>query len=121
VSINLSKSELCKQCGKCCQCMVIPMVIPPLHKAVVEEWLDARGCSIVKSDPKYQGIAYVKIDQPCPHLHKSEEGYTCDMYFSDGYPEGCRTFDGREYDFLECLWKKHIPDQKFIIIEKVRK
>jgi Fe-S-cluster containining protein len=85
----------------------------PLQKAVMMDWLDTRGCEVIKEDTD---TVYVKIDQPCPHLleHRWKNGtssYSCEIYKSR--PEGCQVFDGRKYDFLECSWK-----DKFVVLEK---
>jgi hypothetical protein len=93
--------------------MVLP-VVKPLQKAVMEEWLDARGCEVVREDG---GTMYVKIDLPCPHLIKSDDGWTCDWYHTEQYPEGCRLFDGSQYNFLKCKW----TELKHVILEKSEK
>ena len=110
--MKTSLSDLCRSCGECCKCLVLP-VEKPLNKAMFEEWLEARGGTVVA---KAGGRVYVKIDTPCPHLTKSEEGYTCDMYMSR--PEGCRMFDGSHYDFLDCKWKKAKPTMAHYVLEK---
>lgn len=101
-------SSLCKTCGACCKVMVLP-VVKPLQKAVMEEWLEARGCEVVREDG---GAMYVKVDLPCPHLMKSDEGWSCDTY--ENRPAGCRMFDGSKYDFLKCKW----TELRHIILEK---
>ncbi len=101
-------SSLCKTCGNCCKAMVLPVRKPALlKKAQTEEWLSARGARIVSEDAE---TLYVKVDLPCPHLNKSDEGWTCDQY--ENRPEGCREFDGTKFDFLNCRWKSvdHILD-----------
>jgi Fe-S-cluster containining protein len=110
--MKTSLSDLCKKCGACCKCLVLP-VPKPLNKAIFEDWLDARGCEIVG---RAGGTVYVKIDHPCPHLNKSDEGYKCDQYFSR--PEGCRMFDGSKYPFLNCAWKKAQPIMAHVVLEK---
>jgi len=90
--------------------MVLP-VVKPLQKAVMEEWLKARGCEILREDGD---AIYVKVDLPCQHLNKSEDGWTCDIYDTEGYPKGCRLFDGTQYDFLKCKWK----EQEHVVLEK---
>lgn len=74
----------------------------------MENWIKARGFSIVTDN--YDTL-YVKIDQPCPHLIKDVDGWNCDQYADR--PEGCRLFDGRNYDFLKCAWKDN-----YVILEK---
>ncbi len=99
---ELEKSELCKTCGKCCQCLVLPVVRPDgMNKAIMEDWLDARGCEVIRET---KDNLYVKFPYPCPHLSKSDKGFTCGMYHQR--PQGCRIFDGSVYDFLDCAWKK---------------
>lgn len=86
-----------------------------LQKAKTEEWLGARGCQIVSED---QDTVYVKVDLPCPHLVKSDDGWACDIYHDR--PDGCREFDGSKYSFLKCRWKSlgHVVDES--TIEKAR-
>ena len=92
-------SEACQSCGKCCKCLVLPVKKKKsLQKSVMEEWLGARGCDIVKEDPD---TMYVMVNQPCPSLleQRWKNGtttYSCGIYKSR--PEGCRVFDGRNYD-----------------------
>jgi len=87
--------------------MVLP--VPRLMKSVMTtDWLGARGCDIVGED---KFTFFVKVNSPCPHLVKSEGKFSCDIYKSR--PEGCRIFDGRSYDFLDCAWK-----EKFVVLEK---
>lgn len=102
-------SELCKTCGHCCQCMVLP-VRKPLNKAMMQEWIESRGCQIIQEDPE---TIYVKIDFPCPHLIKSNNEWICDVY--ENRSEGCRIFDGTSYGFLNCKWK-NAP--QLVILEK---
>jgi hypothetical protein len=80
--------------------MVLP-VVKPLQKSVMIDWLDARGCQIVKETDE---AMYVKIDSPCQHLLKSDGKFLCEIYRDR--PEGCETFDGRRFDFIDCAWKK---------------
>jgi len=106
-------SEVCQSCGKCCQCMVLP-VVKPLNKSIMEDWLGVRGCNIIAEDGDN---FYVKIDQPCPHLFEQRykngtSTYSCEIYKSR--PEGCRIFDGRNYSFLDCALKK----ESFVVLEK---
>jgi hypothetical protein len=95
-------SDLCKSCGECCKHIVLPVEMP-INKSVFDGWIEARGFEIVaKSDSK----VLVKIPHVCPHLQKSGDEWTCDMYNSENYPDGCRDFDGRQYPYLDCKWKK---------------
>jgi hypothetical protein len=104
-----TKSEQCQECGKCCKCMVLPLAMPmQKSESVMMDWLDARGCQIVGHT---EDILYVKIDHPCPSLTKSGNSFGCGVYNSR--PEGCRVFDGRNYDFLDCAWKEN-----YVILEK---
>jgi Fe-S-cluster containining protein len=109
-----SLSQLCKECGECCKHIVLP-IEKPLDKALFDGWADARGLEVVGH---LGGRVLVKIDHPCPHLTKSEEGWICDQY--EDRPDGCRNFDGRYYDYLDCKWKKadiaHKP--QYVILEK---
>lgn len=100
-------SDLCKKCGKCCQAIVLPVSIP-IQKSMMVDWLETRGCSIVNETPD---TLYIQIDSPCPNLVKSEKGFSCSIYADR--PEGCRLFDGRNYDFLKCAWKDN-----YVILEK---
>lgn len=75
------------------------------------DWLHVRGAEIINEDV---GAVYVKVDLPCPHLQKSDEGWICDQY--SNRPEGCRIFDGRHYNFLDCAWKK--SKERFVVLEK---
>lgn len=108
-------SEACQSCGKCCKCLVLPVKKKKsLQKSVMEEWLGARGCDIVKEDPD---TMYVMVNQPCPSLleQRWKNGtttYSCGIYKSR--PEGCRIFDGRSYDFLDCAWKQ----ESFVVLQK---
>jgi Fe-S-cluster containining protein len=88
--------------------MVLPVSMP-IQKSLMMDWLDARGCEVVA---KTDDTLYVKIDYPCPNLTKSENGFGCDIYSSR--PEGCRIFDGRNYEFLDCVWK----EERYVILEK---
>jgi len=88
--------------------MVLPVRKPSLlKKAQTEEWFDARGIQIVSEDAE---TLYVKVDLPCPHLNKSDDGWICDQY--ETRPVACREFDGTKFDFLNCRWKSidHILD-----------
>jgi hypothetical protein len=113
--MNNLMTDICKNCGKCCQCLVLP-VVKPLQKALMGDWLKVRGCEIVSED---ESAVYVKVDSQCPHLKKSinpveqESGWSCEIY--NERPEGCRIFDGRNVPFLDCAWKS-IP--KNYILEK---
>jgi len=110
VSIEKTKSELCRSCGKCCQIMIFPIVLP-VNKSLFEDWLKIRGGRIVKSD----NTLYAEIYAPCPYLNKSESGiFSCSIY--DNRPDGCKQFDGTKYDFLDCAWK-----DKFVVLEKAIK
>jgi Fe-S-cluster containining protein len=85
----------------------------------MDEWLGARGCQVVAEDA---GAVYVKIDVPCPHLEKSEDGWSCNIYYR--HPEGCKVFDGTRYDFLQCAWKNKAlvkPTFSHVILEKAKK
>jgi rubredoxin len=98
---DIEKSELCRRCGKCCKSLVLP-VQKPLQKAMMLDWLDARGCEVVRETGD---TLYISIPYPCQHLTKSDgEEYKCGMYHYR--PEGCKIFDGQNYDFLDCAWKK---------------
>jgi len=100
------KSKLCLSCGKCCQFMVLPLV-RPLQKAmenIMVDWLDARGCEVIRETAD---TLYVKVDYPCPHVI----GKGCGIYKSR--PEGCKVFDGRKFDFLDCAWK-----ESYVVLEK---
>jgi hypothetical protein len=92
-------SFLCQHCGKCCECMVLP-VQRPMQKSVMLEWLHARGGKIVA---EADSTLYVKINSPCPHLTKSGSKYLCKSY--ESRPQGCRIFDGSTIDWLKCAWK----------------
>lgn len=104
-------SALCKTCGNCCKSFVIASK-KPLQKAVMEDWLDKRGVQIVAED---HDAIYLKIDLPCPHLVKSDDGWSCDIYHNR--PSGCRDFDGTKYDFLKCKWK----EIDHVILEKAKR
>jgi len=111
-------STLCRECGRCCQSLVLP-VAKPLQKAIMESWLDARGCEVVGEN---EDTFYVSVNSPCPHLVSSGRksglsksgSFACDIY--ENRPEGCRIFDGSKYDFLNCAWKS-IP-KNYITLEK---
>ncbi len=94
-------SKLCKTCGNCCKYMVLPVKIDG-SKSEIKEWLNARGTEVIREK---DGVLYVKIDLPCPHLVKGDDGWTCDWYNTENYPSSCRKFDGTKYDFLNCRWK----------------
>jgi Fe-S-cluster containining protein len=102
-------SQVCRDCGECCKFMVLP-VISSMNKSIMESWIKARGCEVLKDAGS---TIYVKINVPCPHLNKSENSFSCSIYADR--PEGCRLFDGRNYDFLKCAWNQ-LP--KFVILEK---
>ena len=111
---ELEKSNLCKTCGKCCQCLVLPITRPDgMNKAITEDWLNARGCEIVRET---KDNLYVKLPYPCPHLSKSDKGFTCEMYHQR--PQGCRIFDGSTYDFLDCAWKK--AETKYVVTDLIK-
>jgi Fe-S-cluster containining protein len=110
--IEVNMSNVCKRCGNCCKCLVLP-VKKPLNKSIMNNWLSVRDCEIVKED---YDSTYVKINYKCPHLVKSVNEYLCDIY--EDRPNGCREFDGRNYDFLDCALKK-LP--KLVILEKSRR
>jgi len=105
-----SLSEICKSCGACCKTMVLP-VVKPLQKAVMLDWLDVRDCQVVRET---EDTMYVQVNKPCPQLVKGEDGYTCTIY--EGRPEGCKVFDGRKFDFLDCAWKEN-----YVVLEKAGK
>lgn len=110
---ELEKSELCRRCGKCCECLVLPIDQPKImNKSIMSDWMDARGLQVVKEN---KDNLYVKINYPCPHLNKSDKGnevtYRCGMYHQR--PQGCRIFDGSTYDFLDCAWKK--AEMKYVV------
>jgi Fe-S-cluster containining protein len=105
---EIIKSRLCKNCGECCKCMVVP-VSKPMAKSMEQsmlEWITVRGCDVVSETP---AELFVKIPCPCPHLKKSGNEYGCDTY--DSRPEGCRVFDGSKYEWLKCAWR----DPKLVI------
>ena len=104
-------SSLCKTCGNCCKVMVLPLV-KPLQKAVMEEWITTRGCEVLRED---DDTMYVKVDLPCQHLNKGDDGWTCDVY--EDRPLGCKEFDGTKYDFLKCRWK----EQDLVVLEKAER
>lgn len=79
-----------------------------VEKSIMTDWLNIRGCEVIKETDK---TIYVKINNPCPNLIKSEDQFICNVYSSR--PEGCRIFDGRNYDFLDCVWKNN-----YVILEK---
>jgi Fe-S-cluster containining protein len=89
--------------------MVLP-VVKPLQKSIMVDWLDARGCKVVKET---NDTIYVEIDSPCPHLTKSGNKFSCEIYYQR--PQGCRIFDGSKFDFLDCAWKDN-----YVILEKGR-
>jgi Fe-S-cluster containining protein len=94
-------------------------VVKPLQKAVMDDWLKARGCEIVSEN---EDTVYVKVDSSCPNLKKSEDGWWCEIYYKR--PEGCRIFDGTKYDFLKCAWKNKVlvkPTFSHVILEKAKK
>jgi len=107
-----ARSEACQSCGKCCQRMVLP-VVRPLQKSesVFCDWIDARGCKIIKST---NDVLYIQVDSPCPNLIKSNGKFSCEIY--DGRPEGCRIFDGSKYEWLDCAWKEN-----YVVLEKTKR
>jgi transcription elongation factor Elf1 len=110
---ELEKSELCKRCGKCCQCLVLPVTRPTeINKAIMEDWLDARGCEIIRET---KDNLYIKLPYSCPSLVKSDSGgepiYKCNKYHQR--PQGCKIFDGSVHDFLDCAWKK--AEMKYVV------
>jgi|GEM_PF-4090802 len=111
MSREKTKSELCQGCGRCCEVMVLPLV-KPLRKSEFENWLGVRGGKIIKSD---NDVVYAEIYAPCPQLSKSDDGkFSCDIY--GDHPDGCKIFDGAQYDFLDCAWK-----DKYVVLEKAMK
>jgi hypothetical protein len=126
VKVSLSKSDTCRSCGNCCKKLVLP-VNKPLEKSnqsLMFNWLEARGLDIIN---EVGDILYVKIDTKCPHLKLNTEStysknglvksakisYECDIYSER--PEGCRLFDGRNLDFLDCMLKSK---DSFVVLEK---
>ena len=93
------RSYLCQHCGKCCDCLVLP-VQRPIEKSIFLGWLHARGGKIVAETPE---TLYVKLNTPCPRLEKSKGRVTCRGY--EDRPQGCRIFDGTTVNWLKCLWK----------------
>lgn len=89
--------------------MVLPVTKSHVSEDLIKSWLDARGCEIIREE---RDRMFVKINTPCPHLVKSEEGFSCDIY--ENRPSGCEIFDGRGFDFLDCKWK----DDRFVILVK---
>jgi Fe-S-cluster containining protein len=111
-----NKSELCQSCGKCCQCIVLP-VVKPLQKSesVFCDWIDVRGCKIIKAT---DDTLYIEINSLCPNLSKSDGKYRCEIYYQR--PEGCRIFDGSKYDWLNCAWKNEENDmEKSVLITTI--
>jgi Fe-S-cluster containining protein len=90
--------------------MVLP-VVKPLQKSIMVDWLGARGCRVVKET---NDAMFVEIESPCPHLIKSAGKFSCEIY--NERPEGCRIFDGRKFDFLECAWKEN-----YVVLEKSKR
>jgi len=123
--VSLSKSDTCKSCGQCCKKIVLP-VHKPLEKSnqyLMFDWMKARGLDVVNETAD---TLFVKVDNECPHLKLNTEStyfknglvksskisYECDIYSER--PEGCRLFDGRNLDYLDCALKK----DSFVILEK---
>jgi hypothetical protein len=77
------------------------------------DWLNARGVEIIGENIMDY---FVRINQPCPHLVKSDDEFSCDIY--EQRPDGCRIFDGTRYDFLKCAWK---TKDNFVVLEKSTK
>lgn len=120
-----TKSELCKNCGECCQFFVVMIRKPdPFMINDTREWFKARGIQIIRETKREWRL---KIPLPCPHLDRYIESwnnnglmcagnskFSCNIY--DERPNVCRIFDGRlqdSRDGLNCLWKtEKIEEEK---------
>ena len=87
------KSNLCRQCQKCCLLIAIPV-----NGRASLSFYATRGIDLRQRD----GVTWALMPQTCQHVGV----FGCRIY--ETRPQGCRDYDGTKDSFLDgqCEWNK---------------
>lgn len=86
--------ELCRDCGECCKHFDIwySKSFNGLIRSEIARFKLLEDIGDKISVIEEAGGTWLRFNIPCKHLQKNEEGYFCEIYFSNSRPLLCRQY-----------------------------
>jgi Fe-S-cluster containining protein len=99
------KSDLCRQCGRCCMAMTFEGGLFDEDAADQIRWMELHGMRVDYHRRRGVVTWYYTMPTPCTKLERDEDGYRCGIY--ETRPQMCRDYEGwvaGPEGVPECLW-----------------
>lgn len=102
---DAQKSELCRQCGRCCMAMTFEGGVYDEDAADQIRWMELHGLKVDYYRRRGVVTWYYTMPTPCQQLVSDEHGYRCGVY--ETRPSMCRDYEGwvsGPEGVADCMW-----------------